>query len=64
MDHPYIEGGQEINGVSGDVRPSLFRAMLFSPLECIETAAAEMLKCMVGFAASLSLEPLLVYARI
>ena len=49
LDHPYIEGGQEINGVAGEVRPTLFRAMLFSPLENMEPAASETLKGKLPF---------------
>ena len=45
VDHPYIEGGQEINGVAGDDRPTLFRAMLFSALESVDAAASGILKC-------------------
>jgi hypothetical protein len=33
MNHPYIEGGGELNAASADNRPTIFRALLFSPFE-------------------------------
>ena len=42
---PYIPGGQEINCTAGEQRPTLFRVMLFSPLESANAEAANTLKC-------------------
>ncbi len=36
MNHPYIEGGEELNAVSADNRPTIFRTLLFTPLENVK----------------------------
>ena len=45
VEHSYIPGGQEINCTAGEQRPTLFRVMLFSPLESANAEAANTLKC-------------------
>ena len=36
INHPYIESGQELNAASADHRPTMFRALLFTPLENVK----------------------------
>jgi hypothetical protein len=45
VNHDYIEGGQEMNGTAGEQRPTLFRAMLFAPLESAAPEAVGTFKC-------------------
>jgi hypothetical protein len=44
IDHSYIRGGQEINAISDYMRPTQFRAMLFSRMENSDPTATEILK--------------------